>query len=135
MKKIENPFAQYSRVSGRYNSLGTFVMMSGGQESVTGDGIISVTCYNTKIYTVDANIILQLNNGLQDGQLKKITYIFSGDTTRNVVINCPALMSIDSQFILTNVGDQLLLMWNGGSWIILETLNIVDPTLLTPFVQ
>ena len=135
MNKNNSPFSQFSRVPGRYNSLGTFIMMSGGQESLTGNGAISLNCYNTKVYTTDANVTLELNGGLQDGQLKKVSFIFSGNPQTSVTINCPSLISIDSQVIMANVGDTVLFMWNGGSWVVLETINTVDPTLQSPVVQ
>lgn len=132
---MSSPFNQFARVSGRFNSLAPFYIMSGKQESITGHGDISVTSFNTKLYTTDSTVVLRLNNGSQDGQLKKMTFSFKGVENSTVVVECAALMEDYSQIVFSEVGDQILLMWNGKEWVVLETLNIVDPRSQTPVVE
>ena len=132
----KSPLSQFTRVAGRYGTLGTFVpAIENNQESVTGDSSrIAVDCYHSKLYTVDKPVTLQLGNGIQDGQLKRLTFIYmKGDAT--VTVECPALASTNSEIIFSAVGDQALLLWTGGSWCVLETLNITDPSLQSPWVQ
>ena len=57
-------FSQFSRVTGRYNTLGLFVPMSGVQQRVTGnDESINVNTYHSKMYTTQDPITLTLGNG------------------------------------------------------------------------
>lgn len=134
-RPYNSPFSQFSRIAGRYNSLAPFFIMSGNQQIVTGSNDVDVSCFHTKMYTTDEPITLKLNNGYQDGQLKKMTFVFKGSETANVVLECPALTDTYSQVTFNEVGDQLLLMWTGGSWCVLETLNITDPSLNSPVVE
>lgn len=130
------PISQFSRITGRYNTLAPFFYMSGMQESLTGNNVtIANDCYNTKVYTTDSSITLRLLDGRQDGQLKKISFIFQGNIDSIVTVECPTLIDIFSHIVFTNVGDQILLMWTGGQWCVLETINIMDPTLLTPIIE
>jgi hypothetical protein len=76
-----------------------------------------------------------LSHGLQDGQLKKLSLSFKGLDQSSVTVTCPTLMSYYTQIVFSEVGDQILLMWNGGSWVVLETLNVCDPTIQSPLVQ
>lgn len=134
-KSHTTAFSQFSRITGRYNTLGVFASMSGVQQRVTGDGeSIDVTCYHTKVYTTQDPITLKLSNGLQDGQLKKITFVFKGGENSNVSIECPALMDDYSQIVMSDVGDTITLIWTGGNWAVMETLNITDPSI-QPLIQ
>lgn len=128
-------FSQFSRITGRYNTLGLFVPMSGVQQRVTGDGeAIDMTTFHSKIYTTQDPITLTLSNGLQDGQLKKITFVFKGSENATVTVECPALMDEYSEIVFTDVGDQITLIWTGGNWAVLETTNTTDPSI-QPLIQ
>ena len=134
-KYTATAFSQFSRITGRYNTLGVFVPMSGMQQRVSGDGQnIDVNTYHTKVYTTQDPISLTMSNGLQDGQLKKITFVFKGSENATATVECPALMDDFSQIVFTDVGDQVLLVWTGGNWAVLETLNITDPSI-QPLLQ
>ena len=126
--------SQYVRVPGRYNTLAPFLVMSGNQESITGSGNISVECFCSKLYTTDSHVYLKLNNGLQDGQLKKLKLVHKGKEGTHVTIDCPALLGASHKMLFTNVGDSVLLAWTGGSWCVMETGNTSDPTLMTPVI-
>jgi len=128
-------FSQFSRVTGRYNTLGLFVPMSGVQQRVTGnDESINVNTYHSKMYTTQDPITLTLGNGIQDGQMKKLTFVFKGTENAKVVVECPSLMDTYSEIVFTEVGDFALLLWTGGNWVVLETGNSTDPTL-QPIIQ
>jgi|SRR6478609_4263092 len=132
----KSPLSQFTRISGRYNTLGPFIPMSEkNQESVTGNGRIAVDCFHSKLYTRNKPITLQLGNGIQDGQLKKLTFVYKGSENATVTVECPALSSTNSQLVFSEVGDQAQLLWTGGNWSVLETLNITNPTLQSPWVQ
>lgn len=135
MNKLNSSPTQFNRVGGRYNSLAPFFIASGDQESISTGNYISLNCFNSKLYTTDASVSLSLSNGVQDGQLKKFTLVFKGNDETCVTIHCPSLQGVSSQVTFSNVGDQLLMMWNGGAWCVLETLNIMDPSFQTPVVE
>ncbi|RKO94850.1 hypothetical protein BDK51DRAFT_34356 [Blyttiomyces helicus] len=88
-----------------------------------------------KMYTTDVPINLQLNNGLQDGQLKKLTFVLKGTEESYITVECPGLPDSLTQILFTNIADYAILMWSGGSWIILETLNSRDTRLQSPLVR
>jgi len=128
--------SNFFRVQGRYQSLAQFIIPTGNQESLTGDGeSVSTECYHSKIYSVDSSIKLNLGNGLQDGQMKLITLVHKGSEDQTITLNVPSLKGIFSSIIFSNMGDQAQVMWTGGSWVIVFTLNSSNPNLLSPLVQ
>ncbi len=122
-------FSLFSRIQGRFNTLAPFYIMSGTQESITGNGALSLGCFHSKLYTTDEPITLSLNNGYQDGQLKKLTFVHKGNDKSNVVVEIPALTDNYSQIIFSSPGDTATLQWTGGYWTVIETLNTTDPSL------
>lgn len=132
----KSPLSQFTRIIGRYNTLGPFLPMSeNNQESITGDARVSVNCYHSKLFSRNEPVTLNLGNGIQDGQMKKLSFTYKGAEDATVTVECPALPSTNSQIIFSEVGDQALLFWTGGTWLILETLNCTNPTLQSPWVQ
>ena len=132
----QTPFNQFSRVAGRYNSLAPFYIMSGKQQVLTGENNnIDMNVYHTKLYTTMTPITINMGNGNQDGQLKKITLAFKGNEDSNATVACPALAETDSHIVFSQIGDFALLMWTGGSWNVLETGNVLDPSSNTPVVE
>lgn len=129
------PFTLFTRVAGKYGTLAPFFNTRGYQQSITGGGDISLDCYHTKIYTTSDPVTFRLASGLQDGFLKKITFCFKGSDQATAVVECPGLTEYYSRIVFTEPGDQLLLIWDGGAWRILETLNITDPSLNSPTVD
>ena len=97
-----SPFSQFSRISGRYNTLVPFFNITNLQESLSGNGIIAINCYNTKMYTTDSSITLRLLDGQQDGQLKKLSFVFKGNEDTFVTVECPTLIDIFSQILFSN---------------------------------
>jgi hypothetical protein len=130
----QGPYSQFSRVAGRFNSLAPFVIMSGSQESNPGTGDITTSCYHTKLYTTRDASTVNLGSAQQDGQLKKLTFVHKGKDEAVITVNCPLLTDVYSEIQFSNVGDTCLLLWTGGTWCVLETLNIVNPSLQTPVV-
>ena len=107
----------------------------GNQESLTGNGTISTACFHSKVYTnTPHGSIMKLGNGQTIGQLKKITFVSKASDV-NILINCASLPNTMTQILMLNVGDHILLMWSGTAWIVLETLNSVNPAVSTPIVQ
>lgn len=122
----------YSRVAGRYGTLGGFYPTSGMQESLSeNNAVISMTCYNTKLYTTSKDIHLKLPSGIQTGQLKKIVFVFKTNPY-NVSVSSDYFIG-DIQF--KNQGDYIILMWTGGVWNVIETGNTMHPDLPTPWIQ
>ena len=132
----KSPLSQFTRVAGRYNTIAPFVPMTEkNQERVTGESRINVNCYHSKLYTRNKPITLQLGNGIQDGQLKELTFVFKGAEDATCTVECAALSSTNSEIIFQEVGDQVQLLWTGGSWTVLKTLNVTNPSLQFPWVQ
>lgn len=117
----------YNRVPGRYSTLGAFFGTSGTQESLSS-GSVSTECYHTRLFSTDAPASVTLYNGLQDGQLKKLTMAFKGHESADVEMHCPALSGAEERITFKEPGDFALLMWTGGVWVVLETGNTVDPS-------
>lgn len=133
----KSPLSQFTRITGRYSTLGTFIPAppESNQESITGAQRVDVNLYHTKLYTRNKPVTVQLGNGIQDGQLKKLTFVFKGSESGNITVECPALASTNTEIIFSNVGDQCTLMWTGGYWSVLETLNVTNPSLQSPWVR
>jgi hypothetical protein len=125
----------YRRITGLYDTIAPFYNMSGNQESISNSDMISLECYHSKIYTTTSPVELSIGPGHQSGQLKKMTFVHKGSEQGNVTINCLSLPGILSKIELVNVGDSVLLLYTGGIWIVLETLNYNDVTLRSPIVS
>ena len=122
------------RIEGLYNTLVPFHVMSGNQESISQGEYISLECFHTKLYSTDSQVEFNLSNGVQAGQLKKLTFVHKGSENANIVVFCMSLPGDSSKIEFTNVGDSATLMYTGGIWIILETLNYSNPSLFSPIV-
>lgn len=123
-----------TRLEGLYNTLAPFYVMSGNQESISKGEYISLECFHTKIYTTDSQVEFHMQNGNQSGQLKKITFVHKGNEHANAILFCLSLPGDSSKIEFTNVGDSATLMYTGGIWIVLETLNYPNPSLFSPVV-
>ena len=131
-----NPYQVFPRINGSNGTIGAFFFATGNQESIGDDGgDINTSCFHTKIYSIDAPVHLNLGSGLQDGQLKRITLVHKGTENGNVTVTCPTLFGNTTQVLFSNVGDVLELVWNGYSWSVMYTLNMLDPTSQTPWVS
>lgn len=124
-----------SKVVGKSGSLAPFIIPSGNQESLSGSGILALDCLHTKLYTVDSDGDFSLSRGLQTGQLKRITFVYKGLDGSKAVCNIPDFGGTDTEIVFHNEGDTAELMWDGGLWKVLYTLNVTDPRQQTPIVQ
>jgi hypothetical protein len=85
------------------------------QQNLSGAGAINVTSYYTAWTTTAANAGT-LANGVQVGQLKKITLVVDGgDGTLT-----PTSLSGGTTITFNDAGDFVLLVWNGTAWVVLE---------------
>jgi hypothetical protein len=125
----------YRRVAGMYDTLAPFYNMSGNQESISSGDYISLQCFHSKIYSTTSIVELNIGTGFQSGQMKKLTFVHKGSEEGNVLINCTSLPGILSKIEMINVGDSITLLYTGGSWVVLETLNYNDVTLESPIVS
>ena len=131
-----SPTSLYTRVEGRSNTIGIFYPMLGAQQSIGADGgIIDLNTYHTKIYTTDKPITLKMANGLQHGQIKKITLVLKGTESSIATVNCPGMTDYLSKIVFYEKGDQCTLLWTGGTWVSIETLNTEDVSLQSPVVM
>ncbi len=138
---MSNPFSEYVKVLGRHNTLAGFVPTLGKQESVTGGSEthdvtqISTALFHSKLVTLDDIVRFILDKGVQCGQLKKLTLTHKGTENAIAHVQCPALTGGHSTIVFSEVGDQVLLLWDGKYWCILESLNLLDPASSTPEVE
>ena len=125
----------YTSVPGSAGTLASFYPTNGMQESLCDDGsYISVSCYHTKLYTTTESITVHLEKGLQVGQLKKITFCYKGDNKTATINLTSNWLGTVSHVMFYNEGDQLSLIWTGGVWSVLESLNIVNLQSQTPVI-
>lgn len=96
-------------------------ILAAAQQAVSGAGAINVTSYYTAWTTTGANAGT-LANGLFAGQLKKIQLIVDGgDGTLT-----PVSLAGGTTITFADVGDYVLLLWNGNSWVPVERGNDAD---------
>lgn len=121
-------------MSGNYQTLSTFVSGLGLQETLTGNQEISVLCYHTKVYSTDNECNMELKAGVQRGQMKKISFVHKGQDGASVNINCNCLKYGNTRIVMSKKGDQVELMWLGGIWAVMSTLNYENFMSPTPVV-
>ncbi len=126
---------RYKRITGLYDTIVPFYQMNGNQESISNGDYISIECFHTKVYSSTEPVELNMSNPAQSGVLKKITFIHKGCENGNIKINCLSLPKELSKIEMTNVGDSVLLLFTGGIWIVLETLNYNDVSLRSPIIS
>lgn len=129
------PFVQQARVAGRYNTLVPFVVVSGNQESIGGSGNIALDCYHTKLFCTNSSASFRLNDGLQDGQVKKLQFVHKGRESLSATVGCKSILGGSTTIVFNNIGDYVLLIWTGTDWCVLETGNSTDPTLGSPQIE
>ena len=112
----------------------TYVTGTGLQEVLTGDQLISSSCHHTKVYSTERTCNMTLGRGVQKGQLKKITFIHKGLDGAVVNINCTNMKHGNTRIVMSKKGDQIELVWLGGVWAVLSTLNYENMTSNTPVV-
>jgi hypothetical protein len=108
-----------------------FVPRVGTEQTLSAAGAVSVTQYHTKL-TSAAAYTATLGDGLQDGQLKKITFITDGGT---VTLTAPKLLGPLTQIVFNEPGQQVELVWSKNSWIPLCTINTVDVATAAPAIS
>jgi hypothetical protein len=99
------------------------------QQALSGAGAINVTSYFTAWTTTGAQAGT-LANGTFVGQRKKIQMVVDGgDGTLT-----PAAMTGGTTITFSNVGDYVVLRWNGAAWAVVERANATNGTVATPVV-
>lgn len=98
------------------------------QDTRAGAGAVSITTYYTNVTTASAAAIT-LANGSFIGQLKKIQMtVDGGDATLTMTGQSGA-----STVVFANVGEFVLLQWNGAVWVIVErgnaTTGVTPPSI------
>lgn len=93
---------------------------TGAEQLLIGEGAILLTSFNTAIETQGAetnNFVL--GAGIKMGQVKKLTLIVDdGDAV--IEINAGDILAT-----FDDVGDYLLLQWNGSVWVVIENNGVV----------
>lgn len=104
-------------------------ILSAVQQALSGAGAINVTSYLTVWTTTGVNAGT-LANGTFVGQKKKIQLVVDGgDGTLT-----PVSLSGGTTITFSNVGDFVVLRWNGTAWAVIERANATNGTAATPVV-
>ncbi len=89
-------------------------------QSLSGAGAITLTEYKTEWTTTGADAGT-LANGTAKGQLKKIKMIVDGgDGTLT-----PTSLSGGTTITFSEVGDEVLLCWNGTAWVLIDDSSLL----------
>lgn len=91
------------------------------QQDLTGAGAVSLTTFYTAITNNGANA-LTLADSTVVGQLKKVKMVVDPGTDSTLTFNTNATV------VFADVGDYVLLMWNGSDWLPIELGNDADGT-------
>ncbi len=89
------------------------------QQALTGSGAVNLTTYYTAITNNGANA-LTLADSTVIGQLKKVQMIVDPGTDSTLTFNGNATV------LFQDVGDFVILIWNGADWIPVELGNDAD---------
>lgn len=97
------------------------------QQSLSGAGAVNVTSYFTAWTTTGINAAT-LANGTFVGQKKLIQMVVDGgDGTLT-----PANLADGNTIVFSNIGDRVLLEWNGIDWVVVERCNVASGASTTP---
>jgi hypothetical protein len=110
-----------SKVKGLCNTIAGFYPTSSLQNSVTGNGTISLDTYHTKLYATSDSVVV-LPDHFQAGALKKITYVKGSSTV--IVTSAGNKFVQNTSLVFRNTMDQAELMWSGSAWLVLSTVNL-----------
>ncbi len=116
-----------STIAGPSSTFGTFIPIA-TQQNLSGAGAINVTSYYTAWTTTGANAGT-LADGVVKGQLKKIQMVTdAGDGTLT-----PSHLSGGTTITFADIGDYVILYFNGTSWVMLESGNHADGSTAPAF--
>jgi hypothetical protein len=94
---------------------------AGRQTTLSGAGAVTITEFLTKWTTTGANAAT-LADGATVGQLKKVLMVVdAGDGTLT-----PTNLDTYTSITFEDVGDFVILMWDGVNWVVAESGNTVD---------
>lgn len=109
-----------STIAGPSSTFGTFIPIA-TQQSLSGAGAINVTSYYTA-WTTTGTDAATLADGVVKGQLKKIQLVVDGgDGTLT-----PTNLSGATTITFADVGDYVILYFNGTAWVMIERGNVAD---------
>lgn len=109
-----------STIAGPSSTFGTFIPIA-TQQNLSGAGAINITSYYTAWTTTGVNAGT-LADGVVKGQLKKIHMVADGgDGTLT-----PSNLSGGTTITFGDVGDYVILYFNGTAWVMIESGNQSD---------
>ena len=110
--------AQYKGLCG---TIAGFYPTSSAQNTVTGNGTISLDTYQTKLHASGDSVVV-LPDGFMPGALKSIVY---AKGTGTVIVTSQGNKFVQNcSLVFRNIMDQALLLWTGHAWVVLSTLNL-----------
>jgi len=91
---------------------------------LTGAGAVNISTFQTRLTTSGTGDALTLANSTRTGQLKKISYVAEGAGSDTAILTPTAGNSFTTATFNT-VGDYLVLMWTGASWLPVDYVGVV----------
>jgi hypothetical protein len=92
-------------------------------EKATNSTDATMATYYTEVVVTTGTTTVNVPNGNVKGQLKKLRLITNAGTQANVVLTNPG-----GTVAFVDVGDFVLVQWDGSNWILLELGNDADGT-------
>lgn len=103
--------------------------LSAAQQALSGPGAVNITSALT-VWTTTGADAGTLADGAFVGQTKEILMTADGgDGTLT-----PANLSGGDTITFSNVGDYVLLQWDGSNWVVIKRFNVATGAITTPVV-
>jgi len=91
---------------------------------LAGAGAVNTSTFQTRLTTSGTGDALTLANSTRIGQLKKISYVAEGAGADTAILTPTAGNSFTTATFNT-IGDYLVLMWTGASWLPIDYVGVV----------
>jgi hypothetical protein len=90
---------------------------------------LTVTNAHSKLFNVsNKSVTFNLPEGLERGQMKSITYC-KQDFPEATIEIIPRRFYNGVKIVLLQKGDHVQLVWSGFTWIIVSSINLMDPEI------
>lgn len=91
---------------------------------------ITVTNAHTKIFSTARNktATIVLSEGLERGQMKTVTFC-KQDYSDSTIEIIPKRFYNGVKVVLLRKGDQVQFVWSGFTWLLVSSINLMDPEI------
>jgi hypothetical protein len=112
-----------SAISNASTELVPFITIATTPQALSGPGAVNVTSYQTRFTSTGTGNALTLADGVQVGQLKKISYIAEGAGGDTGVLT-PTNPFGFATITFNAIGDYAVLFWAGSVWIAIDYVGV-----------